>query len=143
MSQRMKLLYYTGSCHESVQAREQIKSNFLIVINKYLQKTGQGSCSDPNNNNICKAENVRIVCGQVQSRKRSTQVSHIKENWVLFSTRRIGSDFDSLSKAVSAPLNCLLEIHKHCLGDHFIPKDHGKNQFAILRISNQDLGIMK
>jgi len=73
MSQRMKLLYFTGSCHDNVQAQDQIKSNFITVMNKYLQKTGQGSCSDPGNNNICLAENIRISCGQVQSRKRSTQ----------------------------------------------------------------------
>ena len=77
MSQRMKLLYFTGSCHDNVQAQDQIKSNFITVMNKYLQKTGQGSCSDPGNNNICLAENIRISCGQVQSRKRSTQVVEI------------------------------------------------------------------
>ena len=70
----MKLFYFTGSCHESVQAQEQIRSNFVKVLGVYLQKSGQGSCSDPNNANICKADNVKIKCGKVQSRKRSTQV---------------------------------------------------------------------
>ena len=76
MSQRMKLYYYSGNCHESIQAQEQIKNNFLQVLNVYLQKTGQGGCADPNNAMVCKAENVKIKCGKLQSKKRSLQVGH-------------------------------------------------------------------
>eukprot|EP00795_Rhopilema_esculentum_P000716 gene716-10430_t len=73
MSQRMKLYYYSGNCHESIQAQEQIKNNFLQVLNVYLQKTGKGGCADPNNAMVCKAENVKIKCGKLQSKKRSLQ----------------------------------------------------------------------
>ena len=98
MSQRMKLFYFTGSCHESVQAQEQIRSNFVKVLGVYLQKSGQGSCSDPNNANICKADNVKIKCGKVQSRKRSTQVcTEFSVSFLTFgdilTSRHVSSDY--------------------------------------------------
>lgn len=70
----MKFFYFSGSCHDSETAKEEIRKNFLSVISKVLNS--DVACTQ--NQRTCVATKVEIKCGQEQSRdgkvKRSAQV---------------------------------------------------------------------
>lgn len=77
MGQNMRFLYFTGSCQSSNDAQNEIKRNFLVILDKFLQH--EGGCADPNNQLVCAANKVQIKCGKTQvvggRRRRSAQVS--------------------------------------------------------------------
>ena len=69
--------YYTGNCHDSIAAQNQIKANFKKYLDKFLQMSGQGTCNNPHNSIQCKAENIKLKCGAIQTgNKRSTRVNY-------------------------------------------------------------------
>lgn len=76
MAQRVEVNYYSGNCHESITGQDKIKSNFKIMLDMFLRRSGVGGCSDAASAQLCKAENIKIKCGKIQAngRKRSTQV---------------------------------------------------------------------
>lgn len=76
MTQKMKFFYFSGSCHDSIQARQQIADNFVKILDKVLRN--EGGCANAANGRVCKAENVQIKCGKTQAvngrRKRGATV---------------------------------------------------------------------
>lgn len=65
MTQKMKFFYFSGSCHDSIQARQQIADNFVKILDKVLRN--EGGCANAANGRVCKAENVQIKCGKTQA----------------------------------------------------------------------------
>ena len=78
MRQLMEFFYYSGNCHTSAAARNQIANNFIKIMGIALQETGKGGCDNPTFRRHCSASNVKIRCGAIVPvsgrRRRSTQV---------------------------------------------------------------------
>lgn len=93
MSQNMKFFYFTGACDSGNDAQNEIKRNFLVILNQFIRH--QGGCAM--NQLVCDANKVQVKCGKTQvvsGRKRSIQVrtSRKRDSHLAFVVIRIGTE---------------------------------------------------
>lgn len=62
----VEIFYYGGDCGTN-ETMEEIKQNFIDIMASGINPAFLDSCPDPD---TCTAENLQIICGPIQRRKR-------------------------------------------------------------------------